>query len=124
MVLSSGNGLCILNDMTAEVATRNANPLGNKLIHADIHADITIQGVEDVIDDGKQRLQDVALGPRTSQSIEDAAFAKKAHEMRMHWDECIGRDMRLPDGYSHVAVLLIKWADELDDQNTAEEVSD
>ncbi|OAL46255.1 hypothetical protein IQ07DRAFT_518450 [Pyrenochaeta sp. DS3sAY3a] len=42
----------------------------------------------------------------------------------MWWEEAIGRNMDLPDGYDKVAVLIIKWADELDELKTAAEAKE
>lgn len=119
MALLSHVDLRLLDDMTTDLATLDANPLSNKLIHADV----TIQGIEDVSKDDRRIPRKVNRNSQAAQTQLDAGFVKKAKEMRTHWEECIGRDMHLPDGYSHVAVLLIKWADELDELKTAEEVS-
>lgn len=53
---------------------------------------------------------------------QDAAQQKHAAEMQMWWDEAIVRNMDLPEGYEKVAVLLVKWDDELDDLKTRAEV--
>jgi hypothetical protein len=42
--------------------------------------------------------------------------------MQNWWAEAIARNMDLPEGYTKVAVLLIKWAEELDELNTSVEV--
>lgn len=42
--------------------------------------------------------------------------------MRMWWDEAMAKHMVLSEDYSHVAVLIIRWADYLDDLKTKEEV--
>jgi hypothetical protein len=44
-------------------------------------------------------------------------------QMRGWWDSGISKYWNLPEGYSSVAVLLVKWQDDLDDLKTAEEVS-
>lgn len=43
-------------------------------------------------------------------------------EMQTWWDETIAKTM-IPDSYDKVAVLLIKWADEIDELKTRDEVS-
>ncbi|KAF2001669.1 hypothetical protein P154DRAFT_403416, partial [Amniculicola lignicola CBS 123094] len=40
------------------------------------------------------------------------------------WDEAISKNMNLPDGYHKVAVLIVKWADELDELNTGPEAAE
>jgi len=43
--------------------------------------------------------------------------------MRGWWAEAIARNMGTPRAYAKVAVLLLKWTDELDERKTGEEVS-
>jgi len=85
------------------------------------HANIQIESVEDA-----PRRDISASHPQQIENhaivAEDAAFDERAAEMQMWWDESIRRNMNLPDGYSKVAVLLIKWADELDELRTKAEV--
>ncbi|KAF2444099.1 hypothetical protein P171DRAFT_361137 [Karstenula rhodostoma CBS 690.94] len=45
---------------------------------------------------------------------------RRAAEMQGWWHESIAKNLR-PDGYVNVAVLLIRWADELDDLRTSPE---
>ena len=40
----------------------------------------------------------------------------------MWWNEAIAKNMNLPEGYEQVSVLIIKWADELDELKTKAEV--
>jgi hypothetical protein len=49
-------------------------------------------------------------------------YQERAAEMQNWWAEAIARNMNLPEGYTKVAVLLIKWAEELDELNTSVEV--
>ncbi|KAF1844078.1 uncharacterized protein K460DRAFT_290302 [Cucurbitaria berberidis CBS 394.84] len=110
----------IVDAMTADVAPRNANPLKNKVVHADIR----IQSIED------ESKQDGSYTPAAEPIVqrklgpEDVAHQHQAAEMHMWWDEAIARNMNLPDGYSKVAVLLIKWAEELDELKTAQEAQE
>lgn len=60
---------------------------------------------------------------------EDVGEASDVHpmileqqEQHSHWNEAVAQYMNLPDGYSKVAVGLIKWIDELDDLRTHEKV--
>jgi hypothetical protein len=39
------------------------------------------------------------------------------------WDQSIAKHMDLPDGYSDVHVLIIKWHDDIDDLKVRQEVS-
>jgi len=104
--------------MTTDIVPRNANPLPNQVIHADIR----IQSIEDDPKRDGTAAQSVEPLVQVRPSKEDEAYKKNAHQMRTWWDEAIGKNLHLPDGYSHVAVLLIKWADELDELKTADEV--
>jgi hypothetical protein len=107
------------NDISPKTLHPNANPL-NKVYHADI----TINSYDDVpaSDAG-------AASPRTplikldSETPEDGANAERASDMQVWWDEAIAKNMDLPDGYNKVAVLLVKWEDELDELKTKKEVS-
>ncbi|OCK90361.1 uncharacterized protein K441DRAFT_580049 [Cenococcum geophilum 1.58] len=45
-------------------------------------------------------------------------------KMQGWWDQSISKNMGLPDGYQHVSVLLIKWHDEIDQLEVAQEVRD
>lgn len=61
-----------------------------------------------------------------SQSSHDStpeAFTSPDADMQAWWDDTIARNMNVSDYYTHVAVLLIKWSDELDDLRTRDEVS-
>lgn len=46
------------------------------------------------------------------------------HETKLqeHWDKSIAKHMDLPDGYHNVHVLIIKWADEIDQLGVRQEV--
>jgi hypothetical protein len=49
---------------------------------------------------------------------------EQAQDMQRWWNAGISQKMHKPEVYHHVAVLLIRWADELDELKTSEEVSD
>ena len=85
------------------------------------HTDLRITSIEEVVpkDEVPQGSQPLET---SAQALEDAAQHERAAEMQMWWDEAIARNMNLPDGYSKVAVLIIKWHDELDDLKTRAEV--
>ena len=89
-----------------------------------IHADIRVQSI-DTEGSSSQSRQDggVQISPsQQSISQEDRDALERASEMQLWWDEAIARNMNLPDGYHNVAVLLIKWADQLDELRTRDEV--
>ncbi|KAH6868841.1 hypothetical protein BKA58DRAFT_317477 [Alternaria rosae] len=44
--------------------------------------------------------------------------------MKDWWAEAIARNMGTPTGYANVAVLLLKWSDELDELRTGDEVEE
>lgn len=118
MALSAGTTARIAEAMATEVAPRNANPLKNKVVHADIR----IQSIEDEPKQDGSYAQASDPIVQSKPSLEDVAYQAQAAEMHMWWEEAIARNMNLPDGYSKVAVLLIKWADELDELRTGKEV--
>ncbi|KAF1934750.1 hypothetical protein EJ02DRAFT_460934 [Clathrospora elynae] len=107
-------------DTATDIAPRNANPLPNKVIHADIR----IQSIEDDPTLAGSPSQSNELVVQSRPSGEDAVYQEKAAEMQNWWTEAIAKNMDLPDGYSKVAVLLIKWADELDELKTGQEAQE
>lgn len=58
----------------------------------------------------------------SNEAAEDGVDKEHADNMRMWWNEAIAKNMNLPEGYEQVAVLIIRWADELDELNTKAEV--
>ena len=44
-------------------------------------------------------------------------------EMKQWWDEAVAVNTETTGPYEKVAVLLVRWADELDDLETSEDVS-
>lgn len=120
MTLSSGTMAQIV-DAVAEAAparVANPNPLKNKVVHADIR----IQSIEDEPERDGAHSQGDEVVAQSKPTPEDVANQKHQSEMQMWWDEAIAKNLNLPDGYSKVAVLLIKWADEVDDLKTGKEV--
>jgi hypothetical protein len=111
MALSfSGSPSRALNAMDAEGPQ---NPLAETVFHTDIR----ITGIENAgREGGVNRLV------TTKSTPEEEGTQERAAEMQMWWDSAIIEAMGLPDGYQHVAVLLIRWEDRLDDLNTREEV--
>lgn len=113
------SSLPALDTMTSELSSEAEGGLGELLFHTDL----TITSVE------KRQTKDITTSPgpnfvdSNSQSPEDVARQQRAADTQMWWDEAITKYMDLPDGYVNVAVLLVKWEDELDDLKTRDEVS-
>jgi hypothetical protein len=106
--------------MDIEIPPQRVNSLGNKIFHT--HADFRVDSVEDVTQTVGQSSSTGALLEAGSTTIETDDEKKRAATMRMWWDEAMAKHMVLSEGYSRVAVLIIKWADELDDLRTKKEV--
>jgi hypothetical protein len=120
MAISSSTAAHVVDAMATEIAPHIVNPYPNKVIHADIR-------IQSIDEETKQRLP-VPQSARDEPQVEskpsaaDREYQERAAEMQNWWAEAIARNMDLPEGYSKVAVLLIKWAEELDELNTGEEV--
>jgi hypothetical protein len=101
---------------TTEIAPRNANPLPDKVINADIR----IRSIEDEIQRNGQTPQ---AHETLVESTPDKEHGETSGESQKNWwAEAIAENMDLADGYTKVAVLLIKWEDHLDELRTADEV--
>lgn len=118
MALWSQASQRVVDAMETDISPRTANPLKDKVFHANIQ----IQSIEDAPTRERELSEGSRLVDQSSESAEDAANRERAAEMQMWWDEAIARNMDLPDGYVKVAVLLVKWADELDELKTRTEV--
>jgi hypothetical protein len=44
-------------------------------------------------------------------------------QMEAWWDQSVSTNLKLPEGYQHVAVLIIQWDEEIDQLEVAREVS-
>ncbi|KAI4627514.1 uncharacterized protein J4E87_004078 [Alternaria ethzedia] len=101
---------------TTEIAPpRNANPLPDKVINADIR----IRSIED-------ELQRSGQTPPTQETLVESTPTKEhgdasTESQKNWWAEAIAENMDLADGYTKVAVLLIKWEDGLDELMTGDE---
>ncbi|KAJ4382093.1 hypothetical protein N0V86_002422 [Didymella sp. IMI 355093] len=87
----------------------------NGLIPRVIHADVQVESVSDLDPENtlaSQRIQDTQ---------EDDAQVRD-QRMQAWWDQAVAANLALQDGYDKVAVLLVKWADEIDELRTREEV--
>jgi hypothetical protein len=101
------------------INNNNHNPLKNKVVHADIR----VQGIEDD-DSGKPKHDEtsVQLVEQSQPCTQDVEEQERAEEMQTWWNNEMKKHMNQPDGYAKVAVLLIKWDDELDELKTRKEV--
>lgn len=108
--------------MENSISSRTPANLRDKVIHADIRID----SIEHVPENGAGSSQSptvVAQGSQNFQTAEDAQADKvNAARKQAWWQSAIEKYMGLNDGYKDVAVLLIKWIDGLDDLNTRPEV--
>jgi hypothetical protein len=119
MALSNVTAAQMVDVIEASIAPRNSNPLKNKVVHADIR----VQAIDD--DNGVGPKQDETSGQLVEQSqtcTQDAEEQERSEEMQSWWKNEMRKHMDQPDGYTSVAVLLIKWADELDELKTKKEV--
>ncbi len=107
-----------MDAMATERTSHIANPYPNQVIHADIR----IQSIDEESGHNGTASQSFEPSVESKPSAADVDYQEKAAEMQEWWTEAIARNMDLPDGYSRVAVLIIKWADELDELKTGDEV--
>lgn len=98
-------------------APRASTVLKDKVIHANIQ----IQSIEDVSNRQGPSQEESRLVDSSGPALEDTAQSERAALMQSWWDEAIVRNMDLPDGYSKVAVLIVKWDEELDELKTGQE---
>jgi len=102
---------------TTEIAPpRNANSVQDKVINADIR----IRSIED-------ELQRTGQSSQAQETLVESTPNKdngepSAETQKNWWAEAIAENMDLADGYTKVAVLLIKWEDGLDELMTGGEV--
>ena len=118
MALSSSTAAHVVDAMATEMAPRIVNPYPNKVIHADIR----IQSIDDESQRDGPFSQSNDILVESKPTAEDADKEKAAEMHANWWAEAIAKNMDLPNGYSKAAVLLIKWADHLDELGTGEEV--
>jgi len=103
------------------IAPRNANLISNRVINAHVqNADVQIN-IRNKPKDTEPTLQNDGLLV-DSTAEEDVNRAPSKECQATWWGEAIQQNMGLPGGYSKAAVLLIKWADELDELRTGQEV--
>lgn len=108
----------IVKAMDVDASPRRVNSLANKVIHADFQ----VTGIEDVKQPGEASPSADGIQQPNDASLEDKANKQNAANMQMWWDEAVAKHMNLPEGYAKVSVLIIKWAEELDELDTKAEV--
>ncbi|KAI9669096.1 MAG: hypothetical protein M1831_000688 [Alyxoria varia] len=59
---------------------------------------------------------------RTRSLSSDFTDDGKQNHMRHRWEEAMQQNLEISHGYERVGVLIVKWADELDELNTGHEV--
>jgi hypothetical protein len=112
----------MVDAMESSIASRVANLSNNPLKNKVVHADIRVRGIDDDVNGPSQDDTVVQLVEQPIPSIQDAEDQERAEEMQTWWNTEMAKHTDQPDGYKHVAVLLIKWADELDELKTKDEV--
>lgn len=120
MPLSLGPASSIVTSMDVDASSQRVNPLANKVFHA--RADLQIESVEDVTEPGAGSPSLDSFQAHNDMSTEDVVEKEDAANMQLWWDEAIAKNLNYPEGYAQVSVLIIKWADDLDELNTGEEV--
>lgn len=119
MTIQFSSSAGIGETMASHATPGAANPLGQKVIHADIK----VTGIDDAPHTGEESHSTDKLLEPSSTSPTDDDDKQRADHMRIWWDEAIAKNMSMPEGYTNVSVLIIKWADELDELKTRAEVS-
>lgn len=105
---------------TNDTAALITNTLAGKVLHT--QADLQVLSCEDI---SKRDAPVPQKKPALVESVPGSKavdYATSTESQANWWAEAIAKNMDLPDGYSKVAVLLIKWADELDQLRTGQEV--
>lgn len=108
----------ISDAMQNSIVRHNDNPLKNKVVHAAIRVD----SIKDDIERSEPDDTSTALVEQRTPSPQDVEEQERAEEMQAWWNSEMKTHMNQPDGYAKVAVLLIRWADELDTLDTKDEV--
>ncbi|KAL5121024.1 hypothetical protein ACEQ8H_000873 [Pleosporales sp. CAS-2024a] len=107
----------IIGSMESSIVPHMANPLKNKVVHADIR----VHGIEDDDNASNQDETSTQLVEQPTPTSQDVQEQEHAEEMQRWWNNEMKKHMDQPDGYAKVAVLLIKWADDLDELKTRKE---
>jgi hypothetical protein len=122
MAPTNMTALLLADVMESSIASRSTNNSINPLKNKVVHADIRVQGIDDDFNGPSHDETGVQLVEQPNPSIQDVEDQERAEEMQTWWNTEMRKHMNQPDGYAKVAVLLIKWADELDELRTKDEV--
>ena len=67
-------------------------------------------------------ITDVSRTKRDCINIIENVQINENARMKICWDSVMCKELKVPEGYQDVAVLIIKWAEELDQLKSGEEV--
>jgi hypothetical protein len=65
--------------------------------------------------------QDLVKGQ--SEILANSDYGKLNSKLGICWNKAMCKEMRIPEGYQNVAVLIIKWAEKVDQLKSKDEVS-
>lgn len=117
MALTPDLAAGIVDAVAVDTARHNNNSYTDKIVHADIR----VLGIDNVASqEGAASHVEPVLLSESSKS--DSSYSEDAQRMQSQWEESIAKHRKAPEGYVNVAVLLIKWEDEIDDMKTGKEV--
>jgi hypothetical protein len=101
----------ISDESAVETPEVKSDPFKSKIIHADIR-----------VDEIKDNNDGVHHWPASAIDQFSAYDQYRPEVAHMWWNESIARNMSSYEGYAKIAVLLIKWSEELDELKTHNEV--
>jgi hypothetical protein len=76
-----------------------------------------------VVQDGPQCDSSDVVPPLVGGPREHGVTDEDNSKMQVCWNETMCKEMNIPEGYQNVAVLIIKWTEELDQLKSGREVS-
>lgn len=119
MALVPGTTAHVMDTAHQDVVTPHThNAYENKVVNADIRIrSVKDESTLELIDGHEEEVVE-----QSQPGLENASDQERADEMRTWWNDAMKRHMNQPDGYAKASVLLIKWADELDELKTKAEV--
>ncbi len=62
--------------------------------------------------------------PECAAPADEGVTDEDNSKMEVWWNKAMCAEMDIPEGYQNVAVLIIKWIEELDELKTGDEVSE
>ncbi|KAF1977067.1 hypothetical protein BU23DRAFT_319257 [Bimuria novae-zelandiae CBS 107.79] len=118
MALLSRASQSIVDAMTPVIAQPATTAPGDKIYHLEVDARI------ESIRDAPKRDTNVLGSPGLIATREFEPKDDVNQRMQAWWEEAIAKNMDVSDTYSKVAVLIVKWADDLDDLKTRAEAEE